>query len=67
MLDMFMLAGITGKGLDKRTKLILKSIVQPCTKIITITEERGRKKKKIKKRREKKQRSRVKKECLITQ
>lgn len=66
MLDMFMLAGITGKGLDKRTKLILKSIVQPCTKIITITEERGRKKK-IKKRREKKQRSRVKKECLITQ
>ncbi len=61
-----MLAGITGKGLDKRTKLILKSIVQPCTKIITITEERGRKKK-IKKRREKKQRSRVKKECLITQ
>lgn len=66
MLDMFMLAGITGKGLDKRTKLILRSIVQPCTKIITITEERGRKKK-IKKRREKKQRSRVKKECLITQ
>lgn len=66
MLDLFMLAGITGKGLDKRTKLILKSIVQPCTKIITITEERGRKKK-IKKRREKKQRSRVKKECLITQ
>lgn len=65
MLDMFMLAGITGKGLDKRTKLILKSIVQPCTKIITITEERGRKKK-IKKRREKKQRSRVEKECLIT-
>lgn len=66
MLDLFMLAGITGKGLDKRTKLILRSIVQPCTKIITITEERGRKKK-IKKRREKKQRSRVKKECLITQ
>ena len=66
MLDMFMLAGITGKGLDKRTKLILKSIVPPCTKIITITQERGRKKK-IKKRREKKQRSRVKKECLITQ
>lgn len=46
MLDLFMLAGITGKGLDKRTKLILKSIVQPCTKIITITEEKGRKKKK---------------------
>ena len=49
-----MLAGITGKGLDKRTKLILRSIVQPCTKIITITEERGRKKKKIKKQRKKK-------------